>query len=296
MLALLAALGGALLLGGFLTLVLALIPHVPQPRRVRQQSVWLRRLRRMSRTTRLLLMVGFGVGVVLALLTGWVVALVIAPALIAGIPALLSPPAARAEINRLQALEEWTRGLSGILISGVGLEEALRVSLRSTPAALKPQVTRLVAALQGRKPTEEALLDFADDLDDVTGDLVASFLILGARRRAGGLADVLQALAESVAADVRARRRIESDREKPRSTARLVTLISAGAMGVLFLTGRYVAAYSSPMGQALLLLYIGMYLGLLVWMRVMTMGTPPPRFLKAKTKTPDNVTVKEQLA
>ena len=53
---------------------------------------------------------------------------------------------------------------------------------------------------------------FADDLDDATGDLVAANLILGARRRGGGVASVLESLAESVAADVQARRAIEADR------------------------------------------------------------------------------------
>ena len=67
---------------------------------------------------------------------------------------------------------------------------------------------------------------FADDLDDATGDLVAANLILGARRRGAGLASVLEGLAESVAADVRARREIEADRAKPRATARWVTLIT----------------------------------------------------------------------
>ena len=51
------------------------------------------------------------------------------------------------------------------------------------------------------------------------GDLVAANLILGARRRGAGLASVLEGLAESVAADVRARRQVEADRAKPRATA-----------------------------------------------------------------------------
>ena len=71
---------------------------------------------------------------------------------------------------------------------------------------------------------------FADELDDPTGDLVAANLILGARRRGAGVASVLEALAESVAADVRARREIEADRAKPRSTARWVTIITVGPL------------------------------------------------------------------
>ena len=57
----------------------------------------------------------------------------------------------------------------------------------------------LVARLRARWDTETALRAFADDLDDVTGDLVAANLILAARRRNRSLSSVLQGVAESVA-------------------------------------------------------------------------------------------------
>src|SRR3954471_21574850 len=93
---------------------------------------------------------------------------------------------------------------------------------------------------------------FADDLDDATGDLVAANLILGARRRGAGLASVLESLAESVAADVRARREIEADRAKPCATARWVTIITLSVLGFLALSGDYVAPFGTPLGQLLL--------------------------------------------
>ena len=85
-------------------------------------------------------------------------------------------------------------------------EQALVSTLRSTPEPIRPEVARLVSRLRARWSTEDALRAFADDLDDATGDLIAANLILGARRRGAGLASVLEGLAESVAADVRARR------------------------------------------------------------------------------------------
>src|SRR3546814_20940344 len=84
---------------------------------------------------------------------------------------------------------------------------------QSTPSAIRPEVQRLVARLRSRWNTEEAIRAFADELDDATGDLVAANLILAARRRGAGLAQVLESLAESVSADVRARRQIEADRK-----------------------------------------------------------------------------------
>ena len=176
-------------------------------------------------------------------------------------------------------MEEWTRSLSGVLTVGVGLEQALVATLRSTPAVIAPEVTRLVARLRARWATEDALRAFADELDDATGDLVAANLILGARRRGAGLASVLEGLAESVAADVRARRQVEADRAKPRATARWVTIISVGVLVILAISGTYVEPYQSPLGQIILVALLSAYVATLVWMKRMAIGRAMPRFL-----------------
>jgi Flp pilus assembly protein TadB len=227
----------------------------------------------------MLLAVGVGLGVVGWLVTGWVLAVVLAPVAVIGLPVLLSAPPSASQIVRLEAMEEWTRALAGVLTVGVGLEQALVATLRSTPSPIAGEVERLVSRLRARWGTEAALRTFADELDDSTGDLIAANLILGARRRGAGLASVLEGLAESVAADVRARRQVEADRAKPRSTARWVTLISAGVLIVLAISGSYVEPYRSPVGQVILVVLLSAYVATLVWMRQMAVGRPLPRFL-----------------
>jgi Flp pilus assembly protein TadB len=235
----------------------------------------------MSKRTRFLLVAGVTVGIVGWLVTRWALALVIGPVAVLGVPMLLSAPPAASRIVRLEAMETWTRSLAGVLTVGVGLEQALVATLRSTPPPIAGEVQRLVSRLRARWDTETALRAFADELDDTTGDLVAANLILGARRRGAGLASVLDGLAESVAADVRARRQIEADRAKPRATARWVTLITLTVLGVLALTSSYVAPYRSPLGQLILTVLLSSYVGTLVWMRRMANGRPLPRFLTA---------------
>lgn len=272
---LLIALGGALFAGGVVSLAREL-RGVPVDNRPQRRHL---RILRLSRRTRLLLLLGIGTGVLAWVITGWAIAVVIAPAAIVGLPHLLSAPDAQERISRLEALEEWTRSLSGVLTVGIGLEQALINTLRSTPVAIADEVGRLVARLRARWVTEDALRAFADDLDDATGDLVAANLILGARRRGAGLAAVLEGLAESVAADVRARRQVEADRAKPRATARWVTIISVVVLIVLALTGSYVAPYGTPLGQVLLAILLTAYVATLVWMKRMAEGRRIPRII-----------------
>jgi len=177
-----------------------------------------------------------------------------------------------------------TGSLSGVLVAGVGLEQALVSTLRSAPAVIEPQLRLLTARLNARWPTETALRAFADDLDDATGDLVAANLILAARRRGAGLATVLASLADSVAADVRARRQIEADRAKPRATARWVTIISAGVVLVLTFSGQYVQPFSTPLGQIVLALLLAAYVATLVWLKRMSNGEEVPRVMGASAR------------
>lgn len=274
MIVLVPALAGALVVGGLIALVVGLRPSpvVERPSRPRK-------VRTVTRQTRMLLLGGLAAGTVAFLVTGWVLALVIVPVAFVGLPILLSSSSAAQRIERLEAMEEWTRSLSGVLTVGVGLEQALVATLRSTPAAIAPEVTRLVARLRARWVTEDALRAFADELDDATGDLVAANLILGSRRRGAGLASVLEGLAESVAADVRARRQVEADRAKPRATARWVTLISVGVLVILAVSGTYVEPYQSALGQVILVALLAMYVATLVWMKRMAIGRAMPRFL-----------------
>jgi len=277
--ALLPAVFGALTVLGIIGAGLALRPYTPAPKAPRVPSPLQRRLTGLSPRSRVALAVSLGVGVLLALLTGWLAAVVILPAAALGLPYLLSAPPAEARIRRVEAMEEWTRSLAGVLGAGVGIEQALTATLRSTPEPIKPEVTALVARLRARWDTEVALRAFADDLDDVTGDLVAANLILAARRRNRSLASVLQGVAESVAEDVASRRRVEAGRAKPRGSARLVTAFSLVVLLILAFTGDYIAPYRTPVGQIVLVFLLVAYAAGLLWMRKMAEGKPLPRFL-----------------
>lgn len=282
----LAALAGALITAGILGITAGLRPTLEPPPTPERRHLGSGRWKAIPPRRRWAALAALIVGLVAGLVSGWLVLIVVLPAAVLGLPVLLATSTETGRIARLDGLAEWTRNLSGVLTAGEGLQQALIASLRSTPEAIRPEVARLVARLRSRWPTEAALRAFSADLDDAIGDLVAGALILGTRKSGTSIAAVLNGLAESTAAEVRARRLIEADRAKPRATARWVTLLSSGALTVLALTGQFLAPYGTPVGQLLLLVLLGCYAAALTWMRRMAASPVPPRFIAVREGAP----------
>jgi len=221
-----------------------------------------------------------GAGVLAWLLTGWPAVGVGLTAAIVGLPAILRSGAHEQDrIVRVEGVEEWARRVADILAIGVGLEQAIQTASRTAPSSIAGQCHTLAARLAARMPTEEALRRFADALSDPTADLVVAALILAARRRGPGVAAALTAIADSAGEEVGARRRIESDRAKPRATARAVTIITVTVIGVGLLNRGYTDPYSSAVGQLVLLATLGFFAAALWWMNSMTRPAPRTRIL-----------------
>ena len=213
-----------------------------------------------------------GAGAIVWLVTGWTLAIIAIPAGVLVLPTLMQISSAKREIARIEAMSEWTRDLSGVLGVGIGIEQALTTSLTTAPEPIRTEVAHLVARIDARWPVEQALRKFADELDDATGDLIAAALILGAQRRGDQLSKVLEALADTVAEDVRIRRHVDADQAKLRSTARMVTGILTTILGGMLLTP-YADPYRTPAGQIILAALLAAYVGCLLWLRRAT-ATP----------------------
>lgn len=271
-----AALSGAALFGGVVLGIWALQPRPEQtgPRR-RLTS----RRTKLSRGRLLLLVAGVVLGLVLAMVSGWLVLIVAVPAAALALPALFDNTNRR-RIVQLDALQEWTRSLSNVLTVGTGLEQAIISTVRTSPAPLQEPLHRLAARLRGRWRTEEALRAFADDLDrsvaDV-GDFVVASLISANRLGSGGVTTMLTQLADSVTERVRANQQIEDDRVKVTTTTRWVTLITAGMVLALSLVGTWNEPYRGFPGQLILTALLALYGLVLWWMRRMVRTPEPAR-------------------
>ncbi len=241
---LIAALSGAFIVAGILLLVYGLTPRpAPTPTPVRA-----RRRRVASSSTRTVALVGVAAGAMLAVVTGWLVALVLVPAVSVMVWRMVKGRS-KDRIERLNALADFARALAGVLTAGRGLEQAILHAARSAPTALAPEIGRLAARVRANVATGKALRLFADELDDATGDLFVATLILASERRGPGIASAMAGLAESIDADVRARRQVETEQQKARTAARMITVISALLLGGLFLAGSYVEPYRTRWGR-----------------------------------------------
>ncbi len=248
----------------------------PSPRRGTLGERW----GRLSPVQRWQLAAGLVAGVLTYALTGWVVMLALVPAAAVGLPVLLGAPANR-DIVLLEALDRWVRSLASTIPTGKSIVDAIRVSRRNAPAQLAEGIELIVARLDDRWTTREALLAFADDLDSPDADAVVAALILAAHRGGTGATATLDALSESIQDRLKAMREIEAERAKPRVVVRQVTLITLVVLAAaLLLGGSYFSPYRSPVGQVLLAVLMAMYVGSLVMLRRMTRPRSRERILQ----------------
>ena len=290
-----AAAAGVLLAGG-IVLVAAGATRAWNPRvRVRRsggRSAWARLTRRppgaRGRRRDVILLVSAVIGVVVAALSGWVVSIVVAPLLALGLRYLLRLPAAH-DIQLLEALDRWVRGLAATLSTGRSVTDSIRLSRASAPPIIANEVSKLVSRLDNRWDTHEALQRFADDLDSADADPVVAALMLAADRGAVGASTTLRELAESIQDQLRGRRLIETERSKPYVVVRQVTVITMVTLvGVFLLSPGFFAAYRTPLGQLVLSILLVAYVGSLVLLRRRAKQSPRARVL-IREQTPERL-------
>jgi tight adherence protein B len=177
-------------------------------------------------------------------------------------------------IERDEALEEWTRRLISMSQLGQGLEQSLRDSVDSAPIPIKGEVERLAARLGARWTMRDALRQFAYELASTNGHTVALALTAADEDRGPGLSEALEGLAATIAEQSRLNREIEARRGESRITVRMVTgtILAVVALGALDKT--YVTPYQTPVGLAVLVVLLGLFAAIVLWMRKLIMPAP----------------------
>ena len=111
-----------------------------------------------------------------------------------------------------------------------------------------------------RVPMPDALLRFADDLDDPGADLIIAALIINARLRGPGLRDLLGSLSASVREELDMRRKVTAERRSTRRSVQIVVGVSVGlALALALLDHAFLAPYDGVFGQVVLAAVVGIY-------------------------------------
>jgi hypothetical protein len=195
-------------------------------------------------------------------------------------------------ILRLEGLAVWTESLRDTIAGAVGLEQAIPSSVEATPTVLRPSLNLLVDRLRIREPLPDALLAFAEDLDDPSADTVVAALVLNARLRGPGLRDVLSALAVSTREELDMRRRVEASRRSVRRSVRLILGIVLSVAGAMVLLNRdYVKSYDGVVGQFVLVIVCLLFLSGLLWLRRLARPSQVERILGVGLGEPSLVPV-----
>ncbi len=190
----------------------------------------------------------------------------------------------RSDVDRSVAIAAWTEMLRDTLSASSGLEEAIAATAPLAAPSIQPALAGLMSRL-GRVPLSSALADFANDLADPTGDLVASALILGAQGEAQQLGELLSALADSARDDAAMRLGVHATRASTQTSVRVVAgITTAMVVGLLFLNRSYLQPYQDVTGQAVLGLVFALFAGGLIWLRHMSRFKAPERFLAPRAE------------
>jgi tight adherence protein B len=281
----LAITAGLLIVGGLLGIGYGWRRGSQAPRR-RTESIgelWARITRRppgpQGRRRDVILLLSVIIGSVVAVLTDWLILIVVLPLLALGLPYLLILPKPR-DIGLLEALDRWVRSLAATLTTGKSITDAIRISRRTAPPLIAGEIGLLVTRLNNRWETRDALLRFADAIDSPDADAVVAALILASSRGANGASVTLHALADSIQAQLKGRRAIEVERSKPYVVVRQVTVISLSTLVLVFmLSPDFFAPYRTPLGQALLSVLLISYVASLLLMRHKAHQPERPRIL-----------------
>ena len=265
-----ALLGAGVGLG--LLLVVAGVRGVPRPspNPARAQLPWRRRVDHLERRIALSL----AAAIAMVALTGWPVAAIAAAVFGATAPSLLGAKARRRrEVDRIEAVARWAEQLRDTMSAAAGLHEAIGVTARVAPLPIRDEVQELAARLR-HEPLAVAVRRFAARLASPSGDQVAVALRLASERHGARLSDVLSRVAAAARAEATLRLRVEAQRARTSSQARLIAGVIAAVVGIYVVLNRsYLAPFGTPVGQAVLAVVCGMWF-VAFWALVRLAGMP----------------------
>lgn len=231
------------------------------------------------------LAVAVAVGLMAGVWTRWPVAALLAAVGAWALPGLIGPDREhKHRLARIEAIATWTESLRDTLGAAAGLEQAITATAAMAPGPIRDEVTRLVARLRRGDRLAPALRTLAIELDDATGDLVVTALVMAAERNARHIGELLTSLATAARDQASLRMRVMAGRARIRTSSRVITAVTLSmAGGLVLLNRRYLSPYDTAGGQLVLVVVGGLFAFGFGWLSRISRVTEPDRVLA----TPD---------
>lgn len=229
------------------------------------------------------LVVALAVGLLVGVVTRWPVAALLAVVAAWVLPGLIGPDREhKRRLARIEAVATWTESLRDTLGAAAGLEQAIAATAPMAPAPIREEVTRLAARLRRGERLAPALRVLAVELDDVTGDLVVTALVMAAERNARHIGELLTSLAVAARDQASLRMRVMAARARIRTSSRVITTVTLiMAAGLFLLNHRYLTPYNRPVGQFVLVCVGGFFAFGFAWLSRISRIDEPERVLAA---------------
>ena len=186
----------------------------------------------------------------------------------------------RSDQERIEALATWCEQLRDLMSAEHGVLGTVVATTATCPTAIRAEVTRLATRIERTSPPT-AIRQFAVEVDDPSGDLIASVLLL-AMSHSGKTSELLSELASTIRERAAMRLRVEAERSGQRAEARFVIGFSLVVMIAIALFGRdsqFLDAYDSAVGQLVLLMIATAFGVGMLWLSRLTRFERPARFL-----------------
>lgn len=185
----------------------------------------------------------------------------------------------------VEGIATWIENLRDAVTASAGLEQAFITVERHCPPVLQAPTSRLIAQLHYR-PLDEALRDFADDVDHPTCDFVVAALVTGARHQTRDVASLLTQLAEAARSECALYLRIWVSRARSRTAVRIIAAaVTTFVVGLVVFNRQYLSPFWSRSGVAVFLFSMAMFAVAFVWLDRTAQVPTPARFLTRREDT-----------
>lgn len=191
----------------------------------------------------------------------------------------------RDQIAKMEAVASWAEQLRDGLAGQNGILGTIQDTAAVAPTRIRDQVQDLAMRLN-RQRLDQALEQFAVDVDDPTAELIAAVLLVAGTQASRDVGKLLAELSAMARERVAMRQRVDAKRAALRTQQRGVVVVSALFMvGLTLFAREFIEPFATVQGQLVLLVVVGLFAGALGWLAALGRFRDPDRLLVTEVRS-----------